>query len=180
MALKEFILEQLYVAKKSVEDLKNQQQAPENSPLFESLKEEIVYLRAESKNKTEIIKVLSENRRYKNDEIPRMINDSLNPENKTQSKANVSTKPDMSPGNDHDTTVTQNSESVGSKRNNHKEKEPTASEDKKNIFILGGSMVKHVEGWKLSKNVDRKDKVYVRSFSSAKVKCMKDYVKTFH
>ena len=86
----------------------------------------------------------------------------------------------MSPGNDHDTTVTQNSESVGSKKNNHKEKEPTASEDKKNIFILGGSMVKHVEGWKLSKNVDRKDKVYVRSFSSAKVKCMKDYVKTFH
>ena len=51
---------------------------------------------------------------------------------------------------------------------------------KKTIFILGGSMVKHVEGWKLSKNVDRKDKVYVRSFSSAKVKCMKDYVKTFH
>ena len=95
MVLKEFILEQLYVAKKSVEDLKNQQQAPENSPLFESLKEEIVYLRAESKNKTEIIKVLSENRRYKNDEIPRMINDSLNPENKTQSKANVSTKPDV-------------------------------------------------------------------------------------
>ena len=109
-----------------------------------------------------------------------MTNDSLNPENKTQSKANVSTKPDMSPGNDHDTTVTQNSESVGSKKNNHKEKEPTASEDKKNIFILGGSMVKHVEGWKLSKNVDRKDKVYVRSFSSAKLKCMKDYVKTFH
>ena len=92
----------------------------------------------------------------------------------------MSTKPDMSPGNDHDTTVTQNSESVGSKRNNHKEKEPTASEDKKNIFILSGSMVKHVQGWKLSKNVDRKDKVYVRSFSSAKVKCMKDYVKTFH
>ena len=94
MALKEFILEQLYVAKESVEDLKNQQQAPENSPLFESLKEEIVYLRAESKNKTGI-KVLSEKRRYKNDEIPRMIKDSLNPENKTQSKANVSTKPDV-------------------------------------------------------------------------------------
>ena len=109
-----------------MEGLKNQHRAPENSPLFESLKEEIVYLRAESKNKTGIIKVLSENRRYKNDEIPRMINDSLNPENKTQSKANVSTKPD------HDTTVKQNSESVGSKRNNHKEKEPTASEDKIN------------------------------------------------
>ena len=56
-----------------------------------------------------LIKVLSGNQRYKNDEIPRMIND---PENKTQSKGNVSTKPDMSPENDHDATVTQNSEPV--------------------------------------------------------------------
>ena len=45
------------------------------------------------------------------------------------------------------------------------------------MFILGDSMVKHVERWKLSKNVDRKYKVYVRSFSESKVKCMKDYVK---
>ena len=50
-----------------------------------------------------LIKVLSGNQRYKNDEIPRMIND---PENKTQSKGNVSTKSDMSPENDHDATVT--------------------------------------------------------------------------
>ena len=71
-----------------------------------------------------LIKVLSGNQRYKNDEIPRMIND---PENKTQSKGNVSTKPDMSPENDHDATVTQNSEPVQSKRNNHKEKEPMTS-----------------------------------------------------
>ena len=38
-------------------------------------------------------------------------------------------------------------------------------------------MVKHVEDWKSSENVDRKHKVYLRIFSSAKVKCMKDYVK---
>ena len=52
--------------------------------------------------------------------------------------------------------MTQKSEPVQSKRNNHKEKEPTISEDKKIKFILGGSIFKHVEGWKLSKNVDRK------------------------
>ena len=63
------------------------------------------------------------------------------------------------------------------KENNHKEKETTTSEDKITIFVLGDSMVKHVEEWKLSKNVDRKHKVYVRNFSSAKLKCMKDYVK---
>ena len=50
-----------------------------------------------------------ENQHYKNNEIPKMINDSFDPEKKTKSKGNVSTKPDMSPGNDHDTTVTQNS-----------------------------------------------------------------------
>ena len=33
----------------------------------------------------------------------------------------------MSPENDHDATVTQNSEPVRSKRNNHKEKEPMTS-----------------------------------------------------
>ena len=37
-------------------------------------------------------------------------------------------------------------------------------------------MVKHVEGWKLKKSID-KNHVYVRSFSGAKLKCMKDYVK---
>ena len=83
--------------------------APKNSPLFPSLKEEIVYLRAENKNKIEIIKVLLEKPRYRNDEIPRMINYSFDPENKTQRKGNVSTKPDMSLGNYHDTRVTQNS-----------------------------------------------------------------------
>ena len=35
-------------------------------------------------------------------------------------------------------------------------------------------MVKHVEGWQLSKSTNQK--VYVRSFTGAKVKCMKDYV----
>ena len=46
--------------------------------------------------------------------------------------------------------------------------------NKKN-YILGDSMVKHVEGWQLSKSTNQK--VYVRSFTGAKVKCMKDYVK---
>ena len=45
----------------------------------------------------------------------------------------------------------------------------------KKIYILGDSIVKHVEGWHLSKMTNQK--VYVRSFSGAKVKCMKDYVK---
>ena len=33
------------------------------------------------------------------------------------------------------------------------------------------------EGWKLKKSIDKDHNVYARSFSDAKVKCMKDYVK---
>ena len=38
-------------------------------------------------------------------------------------------------------------------------------------------MVKHIRGWGISSKLDNKNKVYVRSFSSAKVKFMKDYSK---
>ena len=44
-----------------------------------------------------------------------MNNDSFDPENKTQSKTNVSTRPNMSPRYDHDKTMTQNSEPVSIK-----------------------------------------------------------------
>ena len=42
----------------------------------------------------------------------------------------------MLPGNYHDAKVTQNLERIRSKRNNHKQKDPTTSQGKKNIFIL--------------------------------------------
>ena len=45
---------------------------------------------------------------------------------------------------------------------------------KSNIYILGDSMVKHIEGWKLTRKTDKNHKIYVRSFPGAKVKCMKD------
>ena len=48
---------------------------------------------------------------------------------------------------------------------------------KSNIYILRDSMVKHIEGWKLTKKTDKNHKIYVRSFPGAKVKCMKDYAK---
>ena len=53
-----------------------------------------------------MIKFLSENQSHKNHQIPRMINDRFNPENKIQSKSNESSKPDISCENDHNATVT--------------------------------------------------------------------------
>ena len=72
-----------------------------------------------------------------------------------------------------------NEKNVSSKEKNRSSEKDSLPTDKsnKNIYILGDSMVKHVEGWKLRKSIDQNHNVYVRSFSGAKVKCMKDYVK---
>ena len=60
-ALKSFIVEQLYVIKKSIEDNKCQENIPNSSYLIQSLKEQLSYLRNENLNKTSIIKSFTEN-----------------------------------------------------------------------------------------------------------------------
>ena len=51
------------------------------------------------------------------------------------------------------------------------------NKNKQKVFILGDSIVKHIQGWEITKKLDNKQKVYVRQFSGSKVSCMKDYVK---
>ena len=62
-ALKSFVIEQLYVIKKSIEDFKGQENIPNSnsSVLIQSLKEELHYLQNENLAKTSIIKSLTEN-----------------------------------------------------------------------------------------------------------------------
>ena len=60
-ALKSFIIEQLYVIKKSVEDFRSLNATPNNPELIETLKEEIRYFRNENITKTYIINSLTEN-----------------------------------------------------------------------------------------------------------------------
>ena len=58
--MKSFIVEQLYVIKKSIEDIKCQESIPNSSDLLQSLKKELSYLRNENLIKTSIIKSLTE------------------------------------------------------------------------------------------------------------------------
>ena len=51
------------------------------------------------------------------------------------------------------------------------------SKRKKRVFIIGDSMIKKVNGFLLTRNINHKFIVKVRSFQGAKVKCMTDYVK---
>ena len=50
-----------------------------------------------------------------------------------------------------------------------------SSVNKKKLFILGDSMVKHLQAWDISSKLHKNHNVYVRSFSSDKLNFMKDY-----
>ena len=78
----------------------------------------------------------------------------------------------------HENKNEKNDKEKNDRGNDKSKKAKIPIDDKKKnkkIYILGDSMVKHVEGWQLSKSTNQK--VCVRSFTGAKVKCMKDYVK---
>ena len=62
-----------------------------------------------------------------------------------------------------------------------KENQPgraVVNKNKQKVFILGDSIVKHIQGWEIiKKKLNNKQKVYMRQFSGSKVSCMKDYMK---
>ena len=50
--------------------------------------------------------------------------------------------------------------------------------EKKKVFVLGDSMVKHIQGgWDITKKLEHKHKVYTRQFAGSKGICINDYVK---
>ena len=53
----------------------------------------------------------------------------------------------------------------------------SSSTNKEKVFIIGDSMVKNVNGFLLTRKVNHKCLVKVRSFPGAKVRCLHDYVK---
>ena len=51
----------------------------------------------------------------------------------------------------------------------------TNADVKNRVFIIGDSIVKHIRGYELSQRVEN-CKVFVKSFSGTKVRCMEDYI----
>ena len=59
------------------------------------------------------------------------------------------------------------------KSGNTKEKQT----NKKKIYTLGDSMIKHLKGYDISAKLKQRHNIYVRPFTGAKVRSMKDYAK---
>ena len=73
--------------------------------------------------------------------------------------------------NDNDNNNNLNNNNNNNNRNSNNEN------TKQTVFILGDSMVKKVNGFFMTKDIKHKYLVKVRSFSSAKTRCMHDHVK---
>ena len=50
------------------------------------------------------------------------------------------------------------------------------NKNKTNTYILGDSMVKKLNGYQLTRKIEHKNLVKVRSFSGVKISCMTDHV----
>ena len=58
----------------------------------------------------------------------------------------------------------------------HKNYKPKGEKNEKSIFLRGDSMVKHLNGWEISKKLNKNCKVFVKTFSGAKTACAHNYV----
>ena len=68
-------------------------------------------------------------------------------------------------------TVTSSKMNVGQMCRN------TSTKDIKKVFALRDNMVKHIQGWDITKRIDNQKKVYVRQFSGSMIDCMKNSMK---
>ena len=69
-----------------------------------------------------------------------------------------------------------NKEQVTNKSQNTKPRESNARVQRKTAVILGDSMVKHIEGWKMRKALRNGENVVVHSFRGATTDDMKSYI----
>ena len=77
----------------------------------------------------------------------------------------------ISGSNNNKSDKTKSDKSSTSKTDNEK------NHKQKSVIILGDSMIKHVNGWEISRKLQGNCKVYVKHFSGVKTTCMKDYIK---
>ena len=176
-AWKFFIIEQLYVMKKSVEDFRSQNVTPNNLELIETLKEEICYLRNKNITKTNIMKSLTKNQatgHIKATATPNVHQQ----DTAIQTEVTQRTWPqeEMTPQNSHDTSKSLPNANVRKSGNN-----PSLRQDKENVqkktMIVGDSIVRHIDGWRLNKRM--RSTVSVTSIPAAKTKDVIHHVKGY-
>ena len=153
-----------------------------NDLLIEVLKDEINFLRNELASKNKIIELIIKDK-Y-----------SLTPESQQASKTVSSVNSTNKKRLNHKNINTTSNHRVLLNNNNALEDETYFSTDeddvhtvgtkakltdniKRNITIIGDSIIKDMKSYKMKQGLSSQDRVYIKSFPGAKIECMTDYVK---
>ena len=81
--------------------------------------------------------------------------------------------------NEKETDLSNNTDKINPKSENKQViRKNSDSITQKSVIIFGYSMVKHINGWEISKRLQSDCKVYVEQLSGARTKWMKDYMKS--
>ena len=143
-----------------------------NELLIATLREEITFLRNELQSKDEIIKLIIK------DKDACDVKSKL----KIHEKSSVENVVNSINANNRKHKISDELKNVGDKNNGaHTEIKVddtnTNTNKQKSITILGDSIIKNIESHKMRKCMINNEKVYVKSFPGATVKCMEDYIK---
>ena len=92
------------------------------------------------------------------------------PSEEKNDKSNSQQNTSISGSNNNKSEKTKSDKLLASKTDNKKD-------HKQKSVIFGDSMIKHVNGWEISQKLQGNCEVYVKHFSGAKTKCIKDYIK---
>ena len=176
--------------KKMIEGLKVEKAIPKYSVVTESLKEELIYLRNENLNKTQIIKTITKNK---------YLPSALSTQSSSSTKESYNTRVEMIYDSTIDLTENKSKPSglqtrddslqaIANNSNNKKlddnktapHKDPSKNSKsmyvpRKNTLIVGNSILKHVEGWHLNKIM--KSNVSVRYIPGTSTNGMVHHVK---
>ena len=153
--------------KKMIEDLQDQKTTSNHSVVIESLKEELIYLRNENLTKTQTIKTITENQHLSTSSTQNSLN----------TKETSNTRPEMTHNSTIDLAENNKCKPTGSQtrddnfqaivNNNNKKlkdtettlhKDPSKNSKsinvpRKSTLIVGDSILRHVEGWRLNKSM---------------------------
>ena len=156
---------------------------PTNDLLIEVLKEEIAFLRSELTSKNKIIELLIKDKHISNVQNQHALIDIKSSDTSTKNKRPTN-KNKNNTSNHHKIFNGNNALGDENSFSTDEEIEYTVvkkanqnGNNKRSITIIGDSLIKDMESYKMKNGLSSKDRVYIKSFPGAKIECMEDYVK---
>ena len=155
--------------------------------LIDSLNSEIQFLRSELASKNTIIEIMVKDNSIKSNSsydtiITKTVENTLNKNLEISSKDNIKTnkRSKILPSkgiNEKNIEIRNDYGDDESDKDGYTKVKKGSTDNKRNITIIGDSLIKDMKTFKMKQGMSKQDKVYIKSFPGATIECMHDYIK---